>query len=382
MTGRLRALWTTPAADGAIGPGPRDWLLVAALLVATALEGALRSDVTWRPVAVALAVVIVACLPWRRVRPTACVAVAFGGIVLVQAASLVLGTATSVGLISSACVLLVAYAAVRWGSGRAVALLLALLVPLVLLGRGRDWRSPADIVAELVVLSLPIAVALAVRAQATSRSRELERVRASERVQLARDLHDTVAHHVSAMVVRAQAGRVVAATDPAAAVDALRLIEEEGSRTLREMRAIVGALRDGIGDGPEVAPTASLRDVEGLSRPAGGGPAVTVTIDADADDVNPAVAAALYRIAQESVTNALRHAEGAARIDVRVTEDGARIRLRVTDDGAPPPSTGAGFGIVGMRERAALLGGSVEAGPASGGGWVVDAVLPTTGEGR
>jgi signal transduction histidine kinase len=183
------------------------------------------------------------------------------------------------------------------------------------------------------------------------------------------------------MVVRAQAGRVVAAADPAAAVDALRVIEAEGSRTLAEMRALVGALRD-RGD-PRLAPTASVRDVEGLAVGRPGAPEVRVSISGDIDGVNPAVAAAVYRIAQESVTNATRHATGAGHVDVDVTTDGGLLRLTVRDDGRPAStSSGGGFGIVGMRERATLLGGSLHAGPDHGGGWVVDVVLPRTGEGR
>jgi signal transduction histidine kinase len=380
VTGRLRALWDLPPADGATGPRTRDWILVAVLLVAAGLEGTLRADVVWRPIAVALAVVVVLCLPWRRVRPTGSVAVAFGSIVAVQLSAIALGAA-SVGLVSTACVLLVAFAGARWGSGRTLVLLVSLLVVLFALGRGRDYRTLTDAVGELVILALPVVVGLAVRAQATSRERELERVRADERVQLARDLHDTVAHHVSAMVVRAQAGRVVAAADPAAAVDALRVIEAEGSRTLAEMRALVGALRD-RGD-PRLAPTASVRDVEGLAVGRPGAPEVRVSISGDIDGVNPAVAAAVYRIAQESVTNATRHATGAGHVDVDVTTDGGLLRLTVRDDGRPAStSSGGGFGIVGMRERATLLGGSLHAGPDHGGGWVVDVVLPRTGEGR
>ena len=94
--------------------------------------------------------------------------------------------------------------------------------------------------------------------------------------------------------------------------------------------------------------------------------------------------AALYRIAQESITNALRHARGASRVDVRVTGDDRFVRLRVEDDGAaaPPPgrhSDSSGYGIVGMRERATMLGGTISAGPQAGGGWKVEALLPRTG---
>jgi len=95
--------------------------------------------------------------------------------------------------------------------------------------------------------------------------------------------------------------------------------------------------------------------------------------------VHPSVAAALYRIAQESVTNANRHASGASSIDVAVRAVGDDVRLEVRDDGSAKQESGAGYGIVGMSERAALLGGSLQAGPAAEGGWLVAAVLPRTG---
>jgi len=358
----------------------RDWVLVGLLLAAVAVEGVARADVAWRPVAVALGVVIVLCLPWRRVQPGRCVGIAFGSIVLVQLLSMLFGTGASVGLTSSACVLLIAYAGSRWGSGRDLVLLVSLLLLLFGLGYHRDYRTVSDAVGEAVILSLTVVIGLAVRVQATSRSRALEQVRMQEREQLARELHDTVAHHVSAMVVRAQAGRVVAASRPEAAVEALRVIEEEGSRTLTEMRLLVGALRDD--GGPALAPAASVRDIESLAGGRAGSAQVRVSVTGDIDDVHPSVAAALYRIAQESVTNATRHATGATTIDVDVRAEGDGVRLVVRDDGAGRPSNGSGFGVVGMTERAALLGGTLHAGPDASGGWVVDAALPRTGVAR
>jgi signal transduction histidine kinase len=268
----------------------------------------------------------------------------------------------------------------RWGSGRELVLLVTLLVITFGLGYRRDYTTMGDAIAEAVILSFPVVVGLAVRSQATARTRQLEAVRVLERQQLARELHDTVAHHVSAMVVRAQAGRVVAAARPEAAVEALLVIEEEGSRTLAEMRALVGTLRDD--DGPALAPVATLRDIAGLAEQGPGAARVQVTVTGDVDDVHPSVAAALYRIAQESVTNATRHAAGASTVDVDVRGDRDDVRLQVRDDGEPPLGHGSGYGLVGMRERAVLLGGSLRAGPDPGGGWVVDAVLPKSGVAR
>ena len=377
----MGVLWETPRVGGAPGPLPRDWVLAAIFLALALAEGALRPDVNWRPVAVVLAVVIALCLPWRRVRSGDTVAVALGGIAAVQIISILFGTGAPVGLTSSVCVLLIAYAAARWGSGHTIGLLVCLLLLILALGVHRDYRTLSDAIGEAVILAIPVLLGVGVRTQATMRSRALATIRVSEREQLARELHDTVAHHVSAMVVQAQAGRVVADSRPEAAIEALRVIEQEGSRTLAEMRVLVGALR---GDGgASLAPAVSLRDISDLADANAGHARVVVTMVGELDDVHPSVAAALYRIAQESITNAQRHATRASAVMVEVRAEDADIQLVVRDDGQNVKAiTDPGFGIVGMSERAALLGGSLFAGPSLDGGWVVESRIPRTGVGR
>ena len=199
-------------------------------------------------------------------------------------------------------------------------------------------------------------------------------MRLIEREQLARDLHDTVAHHVSAIAVQAQAGSAVAKTDPDATAEVLRTIEGEASRTLREMRAMVGILRRS--DGPDLAPTPGLTELQALRATDAGAPAITVRVDGDVDSVPAAVAAAVFRIAQEAVTNARRHAPRVTRIDVAVRIDASGVLVDVRNDGEPSAAAPAGYGIRGMQERAALLGGTCEAGRGPNGGWVVKATLP------
>jgi signal transduction histidine kinase len=208
--------------------------------------------------------------------------------------------------------------------------------------------------------------------------RELDQVRLRERELLARELHDIVAHHVSAMVIRAQAGRVVSAADPQAAMDALAVIEAEGTRTLAEMRTMVGVLRDDRT--AALVPQPGVADLERLARSVGDRPWVEVKMSGDVEDLGPAVGAAIYRIAQESITNAVRHARNATRIDVGVTVDGDAVHLTVRDDGetTSAPRNPLGYGLVGMTERASLLGGSFAAGPGADRGWTVDVVLPAT----
>jgi signal transduction histidine kinase len=203
----------------------------------------------------------------------------------------------------------------------------------------------------------------------------LERVRSRVREQLARELHDTVAHHVSAMVIRAQAGRVVAGADPAAAVEALEGVEEEGARTLEEMRAMVATLRDGGADA-ELAPAAGVADLQRLLRAPGVRLRVDLELDGALDGLPPAVDAAVYRIVQESVTTAMRHAVDATEVVVRISGEPQGVRVTVRDDGARAGRGRDGYGLAGLRERAALLGGELSAGPGTDRGWHVEAELP------
>jgi len=383
VTGALRALTAQPRPPHAPGPNRRDAALVAVVVLAVVLEGVLRTDVLWRPIAVAFAIVLAAALPWRRVRPLAVVSLTFGASIVLNVAALALG-ARSVGLGAMVYVLVVVYALYRWGAGREILLGSAVVVAAVVLGIARDRTPLAEVPAAVLVATLPAVLGAAVRSADRSRRRGLEHVRTREREQLARELHDTVAHHVSAMVVRAQAGQLVAAAEPAAAIEALEVIEAEGARALAEMRSLVGVLRQS-GSVP-LAPIGTLADVQRLARddPDEAPPRVTVALTGELDGLDPIVAAALYRIAQEAVTNALRHAREVTRVDVEVHGCADGVRLSVRDDGEAVTSLRdtTGFGIAGMAERAALLGGALYAGRGQHGGWLVEASLPRHGAGR
>jgi signal transduction histidine kinase len=163
---------------------------------------------------------------------------------------------------------------------------------------------------------------------------------------------------------------------PEAGLEALAVIEREASRTLAEMRAMVRVLRDGAP--AEYTPQPGVADLASLGRsePV---PVVDVEVPGDLDELPLQVDAAVYRLAQEALTNALRHARNASRVEIRVVEGAGRLRLRVTDDGQIDPARSAshGFGLLGMTERVQLLGGTLRAGPAPEGGWAVDAELPT-----
>lgn len=376
LTDDLRNLWTEPRPPDVPVRVWRDWVLLAAGLGSAVAEATLRDDVVWRPVAVALSVWLCVLLMWRRTRPLASVTLGFGVIILLSLVSLVAEPSAPVGLYSSLVVVLLVYALPRWGSGREIVLGAGvILAAFVVQAIEDDLTPPSEQVAGFVFLMMPAVIGASVRFQATARERLLDGVRSRERERLARELHDTVAHHVSAIVVRAQAGRVLAAVDPAAAVEALEGVEEEGARTLEEMRAMVAALRD-RGTGAELAPIAGVTDLERLLSGTGGRLPIDLRLDGDLDALPPAVDAAVYRIVQESVTNARRHSVDASGIVVRVTGEPERILVTVRNDGVRAGKGRDGYGLAGLRERAAMLGGELRAGPGAEHGWQVEAELP------
>ncbi|MFJ4094009.1 sensor histidine kinase [Kitasatospora sp. NPDC089913] len=372
----LRTLWTEPRPPDPPARLRRDWALLAASLAAVALEAVLREDVVWRPVAVAVAVWLCLLSLWRRTHPLTVVTLAFGSVALLPVASLVAARGEPVGLNTGAVVLVLVYALPRWGSGREIVLGGAVTLAVGSLCVLADPAPVAERIMGFVFLLLPGAVGSAVRFRVTARERQSEQVRSRERERLARELHDTVAHHVSAMVIIAQAGRVLAGTDPSAAVTALEGVEEEGARTLEEMRAMVAALRD-RGVGAELAPPAGVTDLERLVRTPGGRLRVDLGLDGELDALPPAVDAAVYRIVQESVTNTLRHAVDATELVVRVAAQGHTVRVSVRDDGRRTGRGRDGYGLTGLRERATLLGGTLRAGPGTDRGWHVEAELPS-----
>ena len=371
----LRALWTEPRPPDPPGRVWRDWALLAASLCGVVLEATLRHGLVWRPVAVVFTVWLCLLPLWRRRSPLATVALGFGSMILLQVVTVVAVSGQEVGLYSGMVMLVLVYALPRWGSGREIVLGGALIVATFALAAVTDDLSVGDQVGGFVFLMTPAVIGASVRFLATARHRQLEQMRSRERERLARELHDTVAHHVSAMVIRAQAGRVVAATDPNAAVQALEGIEEDGARTLEEMRAMVAALRDGGADA-DLAPQAGVADLERLVRVPGGRLRVDLRVDGELGSLSPALDAAVYRIVQESVTNALRHAVDATEVSVRVAGEPRTVRVTVADDGARAGRGRDGYGLAGLRERAALLGGTLQAGPGAERGWRVEAELP------
>lgn len=373
----LRTLWAEPSVPNPPVRVWRDWVLLAGGLTATALEAVLREDVVWRPIAVLLSIGLCVATMWRRTHPLAMVTLAFGSTIVLTLAELLAPQDEPAGLYSGLVILVLVYALPRWGSGRDIALGSAILIATFALGVFADDVPATDGLAGFVFLTFPAVLGASVRFWSTSRSRELERMRSRERAELARELHDTVAHHVSAIVIRAQAGRVLAGADPASVIETLEGIEEEGARTLETMRAMVVALRDSDARA-ELAPLGGVADLERLTRTPNAGLPITLQLAGPLDDLPPAVDAAVYRIVQESVTNAIRHAVEPTEVLIRVTGESDRVRVTIRDDGvvATRGASRDGYGLAGLHERVTLLGGALNAGPCPDLGWLVEAELP------
>lgn len=332
--------------------------------------------------AVLFAAALALLVPCRRQYPLATVAMAFVAMSAASVGALATGALGAVAEGSPAVRLILTYALVRWGSGREASIGLALIVAAFPLITAHDPPPrPIGDVIRVAFWLLPAALGLALRYRADVRRERIAAARQRERERLARELHDTVAHHVSAIAIQAQAARALLPSRPEAAAGRLQTIEEAASRTLREMRTIVGALRGG--EEAQVAPQQGLADIEQLAHEGQGGLRVEVAFSGTLGDLAPAVETGLYRLAQESIANVRRHARRAETVRVKVEGEGPCVRLRVIDDGTSASASGAGaadgFGLVGMEERARLLGGRLDAGPEPGGGWAVRAELPKTG---
>ncbi|MGC7098528.1 sensor histidine kinase [Amycolatopsis lurida] len=241
--------------------------------------------------------------------------------------------------------------------------------------------SPGGILPASLVLWLFMSTAWgAGRAMRVLRAREARReaqraeeALTGERLRIARELHDVVAHSMSLIAVKASVANHVAEQDPGEARDALRIIEETSRGTLTELRRLLGVLRSP--DGAELAPTPGIDDLGKLADHAReAGIEVTLRVS-DRPDLPETLSLSVHRIVQESLTNVVKHA-AAKHCEVVVSVDERDIRIEVTDDGHGPGTGSGGHGLAGMRERVMMYGGAFEAGAAPGGGFRVSARLP------
>ena len=377
MREALRSIASEPAVPDPPRRVWRDWPLVGLALAGSILEAVLRPELGWRWVSLAMALVLIPTIAWRRTHPLAVTLAVFGTVAVMDLVRVAAGADTALGLGGMVVVVVVPYALTRWGSGRDIRLGLPVVALAATIGVVFDGGGIVEAIAGYAILIAVVDAGFVVRFRIAARARDAERVRLVEREHLARELHDTVAHHVSAMAIRAQAGIAASAADPAAAVQALEIIETEASRALTEMRTLVRGLR--TDEAGERAPLATIADIARLGPPGTPGPPIDVSIRGDVASVAGPVSTTVYRLVQDAVTNARRHALSATRIDVVVDIGPDVVLLRVHDDGAPIGDHRHGYGLIGMSERASLMGGVYDAGPDPAGGWTVAASLPAPG---
>jgi signal transduction histidine kinase len=397
----------TPALPRVVPARLLDACLALVLALAGGLSGlnvgALGGHDPWVAVAVLIAMGLV-LYPRRRYPEVVLTAEAAGVGVMVA-----LGVKLDAAFLS---VLVSSYSAAVYGSRRTARVLLVAMVAIVVaiaipvaFGGGTGMRAALP-VPTLIAAAGAWGVGLVIRRQfalrdtaahalaeratlvAAQQEEHAQRARLAERLRIARELHDIVAHHLSIIVIQAQAAQRVPEEERAR--QAMAEVERTGRTALEEMRRLLGLLRPGEDDPPvedaDYAPALGLADLPALAdRIRGAGLPVTLSVATEpANGVPQDVGLTAYRVAQEALTNVLRHAGPAAAacvtvgcrdgvLDVEVTDDGRGAAAELAGGGDP---LGAGRGIIGMRERVSGLGGSLSTGPKAGGGYRVHAQIP------
>ncbi|WP_369130798.1 sensor histidine kinase [Modestobacter roseus] len=382
IAGTLLVLLQLPTTTGTYGL-PMAAALPIHLMQGLALPLALRRPLLATAVqfvaaaATALAVDPVDGQAWPLTVPGVLLLVAHVGLLAVSRGWRLAALVWGASLVGLACLMGVQVG--EWGSETASDITVAVYAvsALLVLVTGAVWRQRAVLSGELSAAQRDVAVAQARRALV------------EERTRIARELHDVVAHTMSVVHMQASTARFrLPDLDPAAAAE-LQQIAGAAKEAMAEMRQLLGVLRDDGGDAPRT-PTATLAELpELVAGTARAGTAARLAVDpaVAAAGVPDIVQAAAYRVVQEALSNVLRHAPGApAAVDVRLAPEGPALELTVTNPppAGPAPATDprdvarAHHGLIGIRERAALLGGWSSAGPVAGGGWQVGAHLPWT----
>lgn len=295
------------------------------------------------------------------------------------------------------------YSVARWVDNQRSRLVVAIggvgsfLGPLTWATSGRTWDFNSMVLAMLVCMGMvltPYVVGRRVRetaraklwehtaqaeryeAQLEEQARETRMAEVNSRNQIARELHDIVAHSLSVMVVQAEGGRALATKKPEKAAEVLETIAETGREALTDIRRIVGVLRSV--DDDEFTPMPSLGDIADMIERTGG--RVTLTTEGEEPHASQGLQLTVFRVVQEALTNFLKHAGPDATCEVQLLFHRDEIEVRVTDDGlgAPGGTSTGGHGLQGMSERVTAMGGSLSAGPRANGGFQVRARLPLT----
>ncbi|SCG49565.1 Signal transduction histidine kinase [Micromonospora echinaurantiaca] len=385
--------------------GPREWtrrhplaadaLLAVGLIVAEAVFTLLTPRELWpRPLPAALGWSALCAAPaaLRRVAPWPAVGLAVASLALPALLDFAPGTQGLTFIVLTYTI--AARRPVRQALAAAVVLWLPVaLVNMLAPPAGVLEIGPAYLVLNnLLVGAVAFSVGRTVHARRTSTEALRERARvaeenqralaeqavADERRRIARELHDVVAHHVSVMGVLATGARRVLRRDPDAADEAVATIEETGRATLRELRRLLDVLRTDAEPAAELAPQPGLAGIEALvDQVREAGLPVTLRVEGTPGGMEQGVALTVYRIAQEALTNALKHA-GTATAQVRLDFGVDAVEVEVTDTGRGPlpEADRIGHGLVGMRERVGLYGGVLRIGARPGGGFRVYARIP------
>jgi signal transduction histidine kinase len=371
---RSRALLgrASSAAQRALA-GPDGPLALALVLAFAAM---LEVTVDAEEVGVAMVANLLATLPVafvRRSLPWATGATVFGVVTALSGDTAKLTVAGVLALAFVAYLFAARYRR-RWSILVALPFLANAIVPF----SGSEASASAVLLLVVVVAALALGDARGQRGQAIAERDEAQRDRAvtEERARIARELHDVVAHHVSMIAVQAETARL---TTPDLTEEGRQRFEAIGAAardSLTELRRLLGVLRKDAGGEAERAPQPGLDGLEALLDTAReAGTPIRLTMSGRSAALPPGVDLTAYRIVQEALTNARRHAPG-AQVDVELRYDSGALHVEVRDHGPGPTIEPAGHGIVGMRERAAMVGGTLETGPADGGGFAVRAELP------
>ncbi|MDY7087298.1 MAG: histidine kinase [Actinomycetota bacterium] len=291
------------------------------------------------------------------------------------------------GLAESAALLGVCYVVARRstaGLGFSALVVVGAAVSFAPLRAGQDYAFVIFGLIQALAAAAVIGLAIYIRIIESSRQRAFDAVRAEQRAEFARDLHDFIAHHVTGIVVQAQGAKFIAEQDPKRVLQALDQIEQAGAETMASMRRMVGVLRD-----PESKPDAPLAPVAGVHElgplleqfNSAGGAKARMHLDGDLDGLPVEVSTSAYRVVMEALTNVRQHAPAATAADVWIRRTPEWLLVRVANDGVlpartPAPRDRAGYGLVGLTERVRAVGGRISAMPGIEGGWVVDAAFP------
>lgn len=328
-----------------------------------------------------VAVIAAALVLARRVlRPRVLVGAVFSVSLLASALSVATGL-VSLSLTEAAAFVVATMVGVRGEPslrGAVVVSGAALVVPLTAV-LVRVEADAAVVLLAVLVWGCAVTVGTAGRHLRSRRESAVEDVRRAERMELARELHDVVAHQVTGIVVQAQAAIVVARTDPHRVTEAFSAIESAGTEALAGMRRMVGAIRDEADrDAPLSVPyrLADVPDLVDAFDP--GRERTTLALEATDASIPAGMGESAYRIVREALTNVRRHApDGSTQVSVRVI--GSDLVLEISNDGVRPRSgnvSSRSFGLTGMEERVTALGGTMRAGADASDGWTVRASLP------